>query len=309
MTRQDRIVAVTVVLLLQACASTPTPEPTPVPVPETMIEAGPLVVLPAEPTAFELGQRERALDLERQGQLTDAALAWEILMTIRPQQAPYRTRWLEVKAKAAAAAAERILRAEQAASRGQGELAISNYLAALAYQPDNAKAADALRNIERERVRKNQLGKLSRLTLTRRAMTEAEMVPIRPSESVGGRSAQQAATAPAAPTGSKATASSTHRGPAGERIEVEHASLLASQGEYDEAVAMLGSWLDNNPRDLAARSLLADVLYQQAESIVASNPESAVALLERSLQFDRNHPRAAQRLKQLKTTAGAPVRK
>lgn len=284
-------------ILLQACASPPPAAP------EPPVEAAPVVVLPAQPTTYENQQRKLALEHEKQGRLADAALVWEVLMTIRPGNDDYRERWSETRRKAALAAAERVQRGDQASARGQLDSAQAEYLAALSLQPDNARAGDALRKIERERNRRNHLGKLTRHTLTRRAMAEAEMSP-RPS--TGPTS--QAATAAAAATPARGEDSSVNKaGTANalqDRIEVEHASLLASQGEFDAAAAMLEPWLANNRRDAAARSLMADILFQQAEGKAGSQPDIAIALLERSLQFDRKNARAAERLKQLK--AGKP---
>lgn len=284
--------------LLQACGSAPPAAPGSADQPPPVTPA-PIVVLPPEPTAYEISQRARALDLERQGLLAEAVLVWEVLTTIRPRHDDYREHWQEARRKAAAAAAERVQRGDQAAARGQLDVATSQYLAALALRPDQPKAADALRSIERERVRRNNLGKLSRLTLTRRAMADAEMTPPPPAT----RGLARAAANPAAPQARGADPPAAPHLSSLDRIEVEHASLLASQGEYDEAVAMLDAWLATNARDEAARNLLADVLYQQAESLAASKPDAAIALLERSLQVNRKQSKVAQRLKQLKASA------
>ena len=305
MTRRSHIGVVVLCLLLQACAGTP-PQP---PQPPDFVEPAPIVVLPPDPTPYEISQRARAIELERQGYLAEAALIWEVLTTIRPRQDDFREHWLDAKRKAAAAAAERVQRGDQAAARGQLDSAASNYLAALALQPDQPKAAEALRGIERERVRRNNLGKLSRLTLTRKAMADGEMSPLT-SPAKASITKPNEPTVAAAARGSDMTAAKPAvRLQSADRIEVEHASLLASQGEYDEAIAMLETWLASNGRDEAARTLLADVLYQQADSVAASNPESAIALLERSLQLNRKHPRAAQRLKQLRSTLSQATRK
>ncbi len=295
-----------VCLLLQACASTPSP-PAP---PTESVEPAPIVVLPAEPTAYEVSQRARAVELERQGQLAEAVLIWEVLSTIRPRHEDYRERWQEARRKAAAAAAERVQRGDQAAARGQLDTAATNYLAALALQPDQQKAADGLRGIERERVRRNHIGKLSRHTLTRRAMSDAEMTPpASTTPSAVGRPAEPAAAISAVRDVDKSASKVPDRSSSQDRIEVEHASLLASQGEYDEAIAMLDRWLAaGHARDEAANSLLADVLFQKAESVADADPATAIAALERSIQLNRKQPRAAQRLKQL-NTAAAPVKR
>ena len=155
--------------------------------------------------------------------------------------------------------------------------------------------ADALRSLERERVKRNHLGKLSRNTLTRRAMSEGEMggeldpapVSMRPSEA-----------SPAA----KATQVGTQ-----ERNDLEHASLLSSQGEHDEAIKLLEKRLAGNRRDDPARLLLSDVYYQKAESLVARNRPAAITLLERSLRADPGHAKALLKLRELRAVASAPA--
>lgn len=291
--------AAVICIALQGCSTTPTPRPSEPPQDEA---AAPVVLLPIAPTAYEAAQRARATDLERDGRWADAALVWEVLSIIRPRNDDYRHRLAESKRRISTSAAERIQRGDQAVAAGQLDAAVSYYLSALALQPDHAKAADALRSIERERNRRNHLGKLSRHTMTRKAMADSDMVP-----------APQAAAEPVAaiaaprpPSAALSAAPATRPAtspPSADRIEVEHASLLASQGEFDEAISMLENWLQGNRRDDAARRLLADVYFQQADRLAASKPEAAIALLEKSLAVDRNQPRAAERLRQLKAAA------
>jgi tetratricopeptide (TPR) repeat protein len=271
-------------LLLQACAGTPPSTPSgPAELPQDPPPV-PTVELPPEPTAYELRERDRALALARQGRLAEAALVWEVLATIRPKVAEYRERGAEVQRQIDAAVADRLQKGAQAAARGQAEVATQHYLQALSLQPQNAQAADALRGLERERIKRSNLGKLSRITLTRRANAEAEMAP-----------SAEAGTVTARPS------------EGGDSNELEHASLLASQGEYDEAIALLERRLRANRRDDATRALLADVYFQKAEvSAAARNGRpAAITLLERAVRTDPQHARAAERLKQLRPVVSA----
>lgn len=252
----------------------------------------PTVVLPAEPSPYELRQRERATTLARQGRLADAALTWELLATIRPRVPEYRERLAEVQKQIDSGVAERLQRGEQAAARGQVDAAMQQFLAALALQPDNSRAADALRTVERERIKRSHLGKLSRNTLTRRAMSEAEV-------EVGPNDAPVDAFAQTGP-GPGAKAMSTE-----ERNEIEHAALLASQGEWDGAITLLERRLRANRRDVPAQQLLADVYFQKAEATAPGNRNAAITLLERSVRNDPRHPRAPARLRQLRAAAAA----
>jgi tetratricopeptide (TPR) repeat protein len=147
----------------------------------------------------------------------------------------------------------------------------------LALQPDNVQAADALRNIERERNKRSFLGKPSRFTLTRRATNEAHM---------------------AAP--------GTARAPR-DRNEVEHAAVLGMQGELDEAIALLERHLAVDKSDTAACHMLADMYYQKAEKQLLRDKPGGIRALEKSLQLDASNARTATRLKQLKNGNAASV--
>ena len=237
-------------------------------------------VVPAVPlSAYEQQQRERALAFARQKRLADAALTWEVLTVLRPELADYRERLAEVQRQIDAAVAERAPRAAQAAQRGEIDSASQLYLAILALQPSNEPAADALRALERERNKRSYLGKFSRATLTRRAMAEAEMPA-------------------AASVGSGGLAS---------RNELEHAALLAGDGEFDDAIGLLQRRLVLDPKELAARRLLADIYYRKAELLLPRDRTGALAALEKSAHIDPAQPRAANRLKQLNGVALAPV--
>ena len=253
------------------------------PPPPALPSAGPVELAPppldqaplSPPLAFEQRQRERALGFARQKRLADAAIAWEVLAVLRPDLAEYRERLADAQRQIDAAVTERLPRAVQSAQRGDIEQATRHYLAVLALQPHNEPAADALRALERERNKRNYLGKSSRVTLTRRAMAEAEM-PI---------------------NGTPMALSN----------EVEHAALLAGEGEFDDAIAMLERRLATERRDAAARRLLANVYYRKAESLLPRDRSAAVSALQKSARLDPAEPRAAARLKQLKGTAGVPA--
>ena len=138
---------------LAGCASPPNPE----------TAASVATGAPTTPTsAFEQQYRERAVNAQRQGQLADAAIAWEVLAALRPESREYRDALLDTQRHISAAVAERLPRAAQAQRRGDLDAATQGYLAVLALQPDSTPAADALRSIERERVRRQQAGLMSR---------------------------------------------------------------------------------------------------------------------------------------------------
>lgn len=256
---------------LVACTTAPPAE-----MPSTEHDDLPAAAALAQSTAptFEQKQRERAQSLTRRGRLADAALAWEILTVFRPDAVEYRERLADTRRQIDAAVAERSQRGAQAFKRGELDNASAYYLAALALQPDQPQAADALRAIERERNKRSYLGKYSRVTLTHRATVQAEVVM------------------PRKPVGATA-----------DRNELEHASMLATQGEFDDAIQLLERRLAGDRRDEAARLLLADVYYQKAEKLAVRDKAAAITALQKSVRLDATHTRAAARLQQLKSGA------
>lgn len=232
-----------------------------------------LPVLQDSPNAaFEQQQRERAKDLTRQGAFGEAAIAWEVLALLRPDVVEYAENLRRTQSRIEARVAQRMLAADQARRRGEADQAAQLYLHALADDPLNTQAAQALRAIERERNRRNYLGKPSRLTLTRYATAEAEQ--------------------------SRAALSSV------DRNDLEHASLLMHQSEYAEAIRILERYVKVFPQDEAARKALADACYQLAERKQANEPTAAQALLRRAVKFDPAHDQAAKRLRQLSAAQG-----
>ena len=225
-------------------------------------------------TPFEQGLRDRVATQLRQGRLGEAATSLEVLTVLRPDERDYRERLAETRRLIDAALPDRLQRGAQALKRGELDAAAVQYLAALALQPDNAAAAEALRSVERERNRRNFLGKPSRLTLTRRAANDAQAAPARP-------------------------------GPTLDRNELEHAAMLATQGEYDDAIALVERHLGADRRDATACKQLADLYYQKAEKQLPRDRAAAIAALEQSLRLDGSNPRVAARLKQLRGSAAA----
>ena len=265
------VLAAAAMWLAGGCASPP-PEPEPGPnEPPPRKAASPQ-------TDFETRQKERAVALGRQGKLAEAALAWEILGVLRPDVAEYRDQLSRTQGQIESAVTERLQRATQAQRRGDLDVAAQGYLAVLALQPEHAQAADALRAIERERNKRNVLGRAARLAPAARAPAPAP-VPARPA------GAEAVAASPAATT---------------DRNDLEHAAMLTIQGDYDDAIQLLEKRLANARQDDVARSLLADAYFQKAEELAPRDKAEAIAALEKSVRLDPGHPLAGARLKQLK---------
>jgi len=244
--------------LTVACVSTPPTEPATEPMGATLARVPSASAHPA----FEQRQRERALNLTRDGRLADAAVAWEVLIVLRPDVSAYRERLDGVKRQIDSTVAERLPRAAQAARRGEIDGAMQLYLGVLAVEPDHAKAADALRALESERVKRNFVGKYTRYTLTRRSISDGEIKYAPKLE---------------------------------ERNELEHASMLAGQGDFDDATALLEQRLKSNPREAATQRLLADLYFQKVQAQQGLDKAAAIRWLERSVQLDPRHAAAKAR--------------
>lgn len=143
-------------LLLAACAQTPDGGATS----SGTQDESPRLIHPvsardaAPESGFEERLKARALSQGRQGRLAEAAVSWEILTVLRPGVAFYREHLRETRRLIDAAVGDAMQRGQQAQRRGDIETASAQYLAALAFKPDHAAAAEALRAIERERARR-----------------------------------------------------------------------------------------------------------------------------------------------------------
>lgn len=84
-----------------------------------------------------------------------------------------------------------------------------------------------------------------------------------------------------------------------QRNLLEHASLLASQGELDSAIAMLNEAALAAPRDQELRKQLVHWLEVRGEQLTARDPKAARADFERALELDPQARNARARLQAL----------
>lgn len=221
--------------------------------------------------AFEQRTLADAQAQAQQGHLAEAALNWEALSVLRPDKPAYATQLAQTRDLIAQKVAEQTPAARQARQRGELDEASQRYLAILALQPDNPAAAQALRDIEQQRNKQLYLGRYARLTLAKAA------------------SSKQVAQG-------NQTANTTL---AAERNALEHAALLAGQGEFNDAVTLLQQELAARPKDGATVALLADVYFRQALSLETRDKPAAVAALRRCLKLAPSHADARRKLAQL----------
>ncbi len=221
-------------------------------------------------TPFEQQQLVQARAQAAQGHLAEAATHWEVLSVLRPNEPSYARQLAQVRAQIEREASTELAAARAARQRGAIDEASQHDLAVLALQPDNEAAADALRAIEREHNKREHLGRHARVTLGSRSNKD--------SLQTGG----QAATALSA-----------------QRNDLEHAALLAGQGEFDDAISLLNQRLKARPQDAAAKEQLADIYFAQAEALAPRDKEGAIAALRKCLQLQPRYAAARSRLAQL----------
>lgn len=207
---------------------------------------------------FERQQIQRAEQAQLQGRWAEAARAWEVLVLLRPEHAPYRDNLRRQRLAIEQMAAQLQARAADERRRGDLERATRGYLQLLSLQPEHAGAADALRQIERERNERQWQGRFARNPLQRP-----------PAEAMAAM---------------------------GERNLAEHAALLAAQGELEGAISLLRAPAQASGADPALRRQLADLLWRRVESFGGDRRVELVPTLREILRLEPQHEAARARL-------------
>jgi tetratricopeptide (TPR) repeat protein len=184
------------------------------------------------PTASELAefaqqQRGAARTAAAQAQHRQAQRSWDILLALLPADAEAKAGFAQATAALRASAAEQLARARAAQARSDPETAVRHYLETLALEPENAAAAEALRALEHQRALRNKP-----LTFARPLNLANPGAAASPAASPPGPVARGKAAA----RGAEATPTRTAEP---EASELEHAALLASQGDLEAAIALL----------------------------------------------------------------------
>jgi tetratricopeptide (TPR) repeat protein len=284
--------------------------------------------------ADEQRWRDRAATLARDERLAEAALQWEVLVLLRPDEQTYQHKLKETRGRIVRLVEERQRRAEEARKRNDGDQMVLWHLKTLAIDPDHAGAAQALREMDRERTRRTYLSRGPRAPGTPN-MTAQVLFP--------NESAQRSATpavkpaprkpAPGLPTPADLDAGiilyrqgeltssveSLQRhlqrmpndGPAKRYLGDAYAGLAQramQQGQKEQALALYekaqgeADAPDHSDSIRKLRQSLAEEYYQRGVRASTSNLRQSIALLEQSLQYDPTHAQAALRLQQARAS-------
>jgi hypothetical protein len=213
--------------------------------------------------AFEAQQRQALDQATRQGRWGEALWALDVLQALRPTDTSLATRRASAEREAQDTAAERVRLARQLFLKGDAEGAGRLYLEALSFHPQQVEAADALRALERERVARQHLGISSRTAFARNPF-------------------------PAAKKPGKA--------PDSGRNDLEHASMMASQGDLKGAISVLRQIVLGPKPEPGARRLLADLYLREAELHWPTQRAAAITSAENGLRLEPQHKRLRDRL-------------
>ncbi len=272
-TRSATAVLLVAVLSLAGCASrwaapTGTERSTPNPPASTAPADPPAATRPTALTEFEARHREIADSAGQNGRWTEVIRSLDVLQALRPEDSSLPARRLAAEQAAQALASERLRQAKLAQQRGDADAAQRHYLDVLALQPaasaaDASQAADGLRTLERERVGRQHLGVPARSTFLRAPLAAA-------------RNSGKAGT----------TA----------RNDVEHASMLAAQGDVVGAISLLKPVAAAGNIDAGTRRLLGDLYLRQADALWPQQRTAAITAAENGLQADPANKTLRERL-------------
>ncbi len=146
------LTAITLLCLLGACASGSSDAVQAVaPRSEAMPAVDPALA------AYEQRHRQAAKAASNEGRLADALWHWDIVLALHPQDEAAQRQRMQVQDRAQAQVQDRMNKAQQAQQQGNTDNAMRLYMEALAAQPTNRAAAEALRDLERQRTRRGQV--------------------------------------------------------------------------------------------------------------------------------------------------------
>jgi hypothetical protein len=266
------LTAVTLLSLLCACAS---PSSDTVGSAPTRIEIS--AVDPAL-AAYEQRHRQAAKTASNDGRLADALWHWDIVLALHPQDEAVRRQRTQLQDRAQAQAQDRMNRAQQAQQQGNTEGAQRLYMEALAAQPTHRAAADALREMERQRTRRGQVN----ASFTMKA-------------NIGK-------TAAATPKGAKSKSMGTGNATPDERNEAEHSSLMLMQDDAnaDSAARTRTPTADATSTGSGqAASTGSGQACERAPRLEATDTKAAIKAWRECMAAKPGDERAAARLREL----------
>jgi tetratricopeptide (TPR) repeat protein len=319
-----RILLLTAVTLIATACATAEPErsPTAQPAPK-----------PTPRLALAAPYADRAQALESDGRLREALQARQIALTIDPDDAAMRAATAALEAKIDEQVAAQLKEGRAALQRGAHVVARRHFLAALALDPANRTAFDALREQTQEvdllshTVRAGEtLPGLASQYYGNRALAEviAETNNLQPNARLkagtvlripevpgvtlnrpGARPPAPRAplpTAPGTPTAAAPAAPAPREEPAEVNPLLAEAREAADRLDYGQALSDLDQLLASSPRSAEALTLKKQVLYSQGKSQLDQRKyRDSLATLNQLARIAPNYEDSGTLLRQTRT--------
>lgn len=274
------------------------------------IEERPAPSAPSPVQMLEGPHRARALNLMQERRWAEAAIQWELLLLLRPQSSEYRALLATTRKHIEDTAHDALGDAEQARKRGDLDAAATQYLRALNADRDNQGAANGLREIERERVRRAYLNRSPRgmtgaMTPTAEDLAEVDegVSLYRQGDYVGAVQSLQRYL----PTHPKDTVARGYLADAFYQLGL----AAVKDGRKEDALRYFEkgravSQTDRNGLEVVVRETrrsLADDYFRRGVEAYAQNPRQAIELWQQSLRYDPSHEEALARLRSARQAA------
>jgi len=200
--------------------------------------------------------KQLAKRYEADGDLSSAAIQWHVLTLIAPDEESFRTELARLE-KIIPRSADQAYQSGLAALRkGNDEDASRLMLQTLALIPDHAGAAQALSDIERQRISRVQANKAARVK--------------RSEGLLAGRQPQTSARQP---------------------YELDQQIEIFTAGDVAGGLREMHRYVASNPKDKAGRQRIAKVVYDEALKLDGKgSSESAVGLYEQAIVLRGDRP-------------------
>jgi tetratricopeptide (TPR) repeat protein len=233
--------------LLAACAETP-------PAPQTeAAKTSPTDAAIAAAISVRRQQAERDASV---GDLAAAAREWHILTLLAPGDAQFAAKRDAMRSAIAKGVREQLDAGNAALRSGDADRAAAAMLRVLALDPDNAEAAKALRDLDRQKLARIQNNRAARAT--------------------------QAASAAA----SRGAPGSAGAGDASESYDIDQPIEMFRAGDLEGGLKELHAFVDANPNNQPARQRIASVVYERGREAESKGArEQALMLYEQAAAF------------------------
>jgi tetratricopeptide (TPR) repeat protein len=236
--------------VLASCAEVP-PAPAPAPVRR---------VAPVDQELERAVARHRDLvqKAKAAGDLSTAAAHLQILTVLAPGDQTYRRELASTRAAIERQAQERLAAGNAAMKRGETERAADAMLDVLALDPDNAEAAQTLRDIERRHAARTQ----------------------------AARAAKAGGTAMAAPAASRQTGRRAPAPDPADAYDLEQPLEMLAAGDVDGGLRDLHQFVDAHSNDRAVRNQIGNAVYERARELETQGErEQALRLYEEAVSL------------------------